>query len=1312
MRKHQRAAVCLAALVLLSPLLVASSRNAAAATATFGNPSVGTSSDTPGSGYKFGSVYALPQDGTTMSISWYARGGRVAQRFTPVVYRTDSTGNPSTLVAKGAEVQIGANKPAGWVTSALPQVALTKGNYLLGLLSGPQGQQAGIYYSPATNSGIWNANAYPNPTTSWGQLNRDSATWSIYVAYVAANATPPPANSSLPAISGTAQVGRALSASTGDWTNNPTDYAYQWRRCNTSGGGCADIAGATSSTYTLVSGDRGSTMRVLVVATNDGGSASATSGPTATVTDPLAPPANSSPPTISGTPQVGRTLTATQGAWSGNPVPTLTQRWQSCASGTCSDIAGATGLQYVVAAGDEGKTLKVVVTASNSEGSGEAASQPTATVVPQPPANTSVPTVSGSPVVGEELTTTDGTWSNSPTSYAYQWQRCAGITCTDISSATSRSYTVTSTDEGFALAAIVLATNAGGTTSASSGRTAVVTRPPAPPSNGSPPTISGTAQAGQTLTSTDGTWTGSPPPTFTRQWQSCAGNACSDISGATGTTYVVRAADVGKRIQVAVSATNSSGTATATSAPTPTVEAAPTVSSFGSTTPGTQTDTAGAGYKFGSVYTLDAAATLKNFKWYVRGGPNASQAFTPVIYNTDGSGRPTTKVTEGTKVTIARNQPAGWVTSVLPVGITLQPGNYLLGLLAGSSSASAFNYYEPGGANSSYWNNNGSQSPSATWGALNASAERWSFYVEVQPSGVAAPLNTSPPSISGTAQVGQSLTTSDGSWSNSPTSYAYQWQRCDSNGASCNDIPGATDKTYGLVPADEGRTLRVTVTATNAGGSATSTSAVTAIVVYPPSAPANTAAPTISGGAQVGQTLVVDRGSWSGNPAPTLSQQWQSCDSGVCSDVAGQTGVSYMIAESDLGKTIRVVVTAANTEGSAQASSAETSVVTEAVPMSFTKLTVEPNFIGSIIEKALADIDGDGRLDAVIGTQPSGSQGGPGGIYWYQFPASGNPADLWIKRTILSSGVAYEDMTSDDVDHDGHVDIIASVIVNGSRNVYWFENPGTLNGAWQQHLIGGPGEGENTIVLGDFDGDGLTDVATNTTIYFKNTPTSWTARTYNSSYNSVALLDIGSGTGAVNLVSNRPNSQIAWFENPRETGGNARSDPWTVYILGTGYPCDGGVCDSDAPFATSWTGDFNGDGRMDVVIGQAEGDNAPPGGLWWFEAPGDRTTTWTKHAIDPTFQLAHNVRVADLDGNGAPDVIAGEQDQSAQKRLAVYYNDGTGSFTRQILSTGASHNVALGDADGDGDVDILAGPHGFFGDPHPLELYLNGRFSR
>jgi subtilase family serine protease len=98
---------------------------------------------------------------------------------------------------------------------------------------------------------------------------------------------------------------------------------------------------------------------------------------------------------------------------------------------------------------------------------------------------------------------------------------------------------------------------------------------PAPPSNTSPPTISGTTTQGQTLTANPGSWSGSPSPTYTYQWQQCSGGTCTDVLGATAQTYTLTSGDVGKTIDVVVTATNASGSAAATSAQTASVAPAP-----------------------------------------------------------------------------------------------------------------------------------------------------------------------------------------------------------------------------------------------------------------------------------------------------------------------------------------------------------------------------------------------------------------------------------------------------------------------------------------------------------------------------------------------------------------------------------------------------------------------------------------------------------------------------------------------------------------------------------------------------------------
>jgi hypothetical protein len=199
----------------------------------------------------------------------------------------------------------------------------------------------------------------------------------------------------------------------------------------------------------------------------------------------------------------------------------------------------------------------------------------------------------------------------------------------------------------------------------------------------------------------------------------------------------------------------------------------------------------------------------------------------------------------------------------------------------------------------------------------------------------AAPVNTAPPTISGTTTVGQTLTASNGTWSNSPTSFAYQWLRCNGGGNNCAAVANGTQQTYTLVGADAGHTMRVRVTATNADGSASAQSAQTAVVapLSSSAAPKNTAPPTISGTPKVGQALTASPGSWSGNPT-SFAYQWQDCnvDAAVCTNIAGATGTTYGVRLSDLGFRLRVVVTAKNDKGSATATAAPTAVVTPTTP--------------------------------------------------------------------------------------------------------------------------------------------------------------------------------------------------------------------------------------------------------------------------------------------------------------------------------------------------------------------------------------------
>jgi hypothetical protein len=199
----------------------------------------------------------------------------------------------------------------------------------------------------------------------------------------------------------------------------------------------------------------------------------------------------------------------------------------------------------------------------------------------------------------------------------------------------------------------------------------------------------------------------------------------------------------------------------------------------------------------------------------------------------------------------------------------------------------------------------------------------------VQPT---APSSSAPPSISGSAVVGQTLTASNGSWAGTtPMSYGYQWKSCDASGASCSPVSGATASTFVLPSSAVGARIVVSVTASNTVGSTSASSTPTAAVgsgTSPSTAPSSSSPPSISGSGIVGQTLIASTGTWAGTTPMTYAYQWQQCDSvgANCSLVASATSASYVIGAALAGRTARVTVSASNVVGSASAFSAATAV--------------------------------------------------------------------------------------------------------------------------------------------------------------------------------------------------------------------------------------------------------------------------------------------------------------------------------------------------------------------------------------------------
>lgn len=182
---------------------------------------------------------------------------------------------------------------------------------------------------------------------------------------------------------------------------------------------------------------------------------------------------------------------------------------------------------------------------------------------------------------------------------------------------------------------------------------------------------------------------------------------------------------------------------------------------------------------------------------------------------------------------------------------------------------------------------------------------------------LAAPLSLTDPVASGTAQVGQTLSTTDGTWQGIATiTFAYQWRR------DAVNISGATSSTYTLVAADYTTDVDCVVTATNSLGSASADSNDLGPIAG--TAPSISGVPTISSQTQVGETITATAASVTGVPTPTTTFQWQRSDNGTSgwANISGATSSTYTLVSADDTKYVRAVQTETNAIGSDSANSA------------------------------------------------------------------------------------------------------------------------------------------------------------------------------------------------------------------------------------------------------------------------------------------------------------------------------------------------------------------------------------------------------
>ena len=840
-----------------------------------------------------------------------------------------------------------------------------------------------------------------------------------------------------PIISGTAQVGETLTVDTSgiddaDGIGNAT-FSYQWIA------GTTDISGATGSSYAPLVADLGKTIKVRVSFDDDQNNfESLTSAATAAVTAKPNSPATGAP-TISGTARVGETLTVdTSGIddADGMSGAVFSYQWLANEVNIDTDIAGATDPTYTLVADDLGKAIRVRVSFDDDKNNQETlTSEATATVV-------TPLTAEFQDVPDKHLGTGVFTFYiafSEPISISYKTLRDDSLDVTNGSATKAKRvdgqsdlWEITVEPDSDADVTVVLPV-----TGDCTAQDAVCTRDgtklsnrseltvPGPAAANSPatgaPIISGTARVGETLTvDTSGIddADGMSGAVFSYQW--LANDA--EITGATGDTYTLVEADVGKAVKVRVIFNDDDNNEeTLTSEATAAVAAETAVPDAPQSLNVSPDDTGTLDVSW-EAPASDGGSDITGYKVQWKSGSEdydgsagstrqaeitdpASRTHTiigltdgveytvrVIAVNDVGDGPPSDEATatprettppelstamvDGTTLTLTYDEELNENSEPSPDAFSVAVGGTgravdrvsVAGDTVTLTLASAVTAADT--VTVSYTAPTDAAAPRIQDEAGNPAA---SFSDQDVENNTPPPANTpatGAPTISGTAEVGKTLTASTSDIADADglnnVGYSYQWL---ANGA---DIAGATSDTYTLVDDDAGLTIKVKVSFfDDKNYPETLTSAATAAVEPRPNSPA-TGAPTISGTVRVGETLTASTSAIDdadGLDNAVFAYQWLADDA----DIAGATSDTYTLVDTDVGKTIKVRVIFTDNADNEETLTSEATAAVEPRPNS--PATGAPTIsgtaqVGETLTVDTSDIaDADGMSGAVFGYQ-------------------------------------------------------------------------------------------------------------------------------------------------------------------------------------------------------------------------------------------------------------------------------------------------------------------------------------------------------
>jgi len=362
--------------------------------------------------------------------------------------------------------------------------------------------------------------------------------------------------------------------------------------------------------------------------------------------------------------------------------------------------------------------------------------------------------------------------------------------------------------------------------------------------------------------------------------------------------------------------------------------------------------------------------------------------------------------------------------------------------------------------------------------------------------------------------------------------------------------------------------------------------------------------------------------------------------------------------------------------------------------MKFEHIIVDSNNPRDPHCKAVADIDGNG-YGSLISASASGD-----GLFWYRYPN-------WTKHKI-ADGSFTTDMAVGDIDSDGYVDII----IPNNEGLMWYRNPKGYGGdpakdKWEAVNISPIGARMHDVEVVDLDCDGKLDIVTRHQsgfgkmmgnkihIWKQNSPKSWEHQTFDCPHGEgLKVADInGDGFPDV-IIGGR------WYENP----GDILNKKWIEHLYMSAEYFDKNWTKGDVSVQT---GDLNNNGRIDIVLSPAEGS----GHLSWFESPPDpKSPDWIEHIIEPFYDHAHALGIADMNNDGLLDIVVAKMHQAtAPQEVAIYINqDNAKTWRKHVVSVSGSHNIVLFDVDRNGLIDIFgANWNNNSSTKGALELWLN-----